>query len=316
MAHYTVLGREILETILERYPVGRLRAFDPLAGGLANSSIKIETESGLYVLSVCDEKDMDEISRLCNVLQCLAEHDFPTTRVIAARDGAPFIEHQAKPLYLKRFISGQVISVLEADQLVQVGKALARLHEIPPPAELPERFSYGIECFDELSKVPKAASYYQWLSSCSERIKSVCTNKLPRGFVHGDLFFDNMLFEDGTLKALLDFEEACNYYRVFDLGMAAVGCCAPKGKFSLARTGALVKGYQSLRPLEPAEREALQLHVEYGAVATSFWRYRQYNVRNPDREMRDHYKAMQDLAMQVEAIEPDIFNGTIFSENR
>lgn len=313
MAYYTVLHKEEIASILEHYAIGGLRASDPLAGGLANSSTKIETESGLYVLSVCDEKDMAEISRLCTVLQCLAEHEFPTTRVIAAKDGAPFIEYQAKPLYLKRFINGQVISVLEAEQLFQVGQALARLHEIPPPAELPGHFSYGIECFDELSRDSEAASYYQWLSSCSERIKAVCTTELPRGFVHGDLFFDNLLFEDGTLVALLDFEEACNYYRVFDIGMAAVGCCAPNGTFSLALTGALVEGYQSLRPLEPAEREAFQVQVEYGAVATSFWRYRQYNVRNPDREMQDHYKAMQDLALQVKAIDPDLFSGTLFT---
>lgn len=314
MAHYTVLDREKIESILAHYPVGGLVAFDPLDGGLANSSVRVETASGTYVLSVCDEKDMDEIFRLCAVLQCLADHDFPTTRVVAANGGALYIEYQGKPVYLKHFIAGQVIAALDKRQLFQVGSALARLHQIPPPTELSERFSYGIECFDELSHVASAASYHGWLSSCGARIKAACTGALPRGFVHGDLFFDNMLFEGGTLTALLDFEEACHYYRVFDIGMAAVGCCAPEGRFSLELTAALVNGYQSVRQLEQAEREVLQLQVEYGAAATSFWRYRQYNVRNPDREMMNHYKVMQDLAMQVQAVDPDVFLGTLFSE--
>lgn len=314
MAQLTVLTRQDVEHILDRYEIGSLVNFTALDGGLANSSVRLETESGHYVLSVCDEKEMAEISLLCNVLGYLEKHDFPTTRAVATRDGSYCIDYRGKPLYLKGYIDGRVIEQLGPDQLFEVGAVLARLHDIPPYPGLPQHFSYGLECFDELRGNVVAASYYQWLSECRERVEAARNVSLPRGFVHGDLFFDNMVFADGRLVALLDFEEACHYYRIFDIGMTAVGCCAPGGSFSVDMTRALIDGYQSIRKLEAEERRLLQLHVEYGAAATSFWRYRQYNIRNPDPAMRDHYLGMVEIARQVNGLDGDQFERSVFTE--
>ncbi len=315
MAQFTVLTRQEVEHILERYNLGRLLSFAPLDGGLANSSVKLETECGRFVLSVCDEKEMDETSRLCEVLLYLEKYNFPTTRVVAAGDGAPCVGYQGKPLYIKHYIEGGVVKQLGLPQLFEVGAALAGLHEIPPYPGLLEKFSYGLECFDELKGRASSERYYGWLSTCRTRVEEARTEALPKGFVHGDLFFDNMVFSDGSLAALLDFEEACHYYRIFDIGMTAVGCCAPDTNFSLEMTAALVDGYQSIRKLEANERRLLQLHVEYGAAATSFWRYRQYNIRNPDPDMKDHYRAMMEIAIRVNAIDAGLFVERVFREH-
>jgi homoserine kinase type II len=312
MAQITVLTSRELEDLVARYPVGKLLQSEPLAGGLANSSVKITTETGTYVLSVCDEKQLHEIQHLCAVLRCLEEHDFATTRVIDTNRGESCVSWQDKPVYLKRFIDGRVMERLDDRQLAQVGAGLARLHEIPAHPDLLHHFSYGIECFGELSHRPSAAAFHRWLSGHRERIAEACSDSLPRGFVHGDLFVDNMLFVDGSLAAFLDFEEACNYYRVFDIGMSAVGCCCPAGTFSLSGTAALVDGYQRVRKLEPEERRLLQAHTIYGAAATAFWRYRQYHFRNPDPALERHFEGMVKLADQVAAIEPECFIRSVF----
>ena len=315
MAHFTVLKRPEIERILRRYDLGRLLSHTAMDGGLANSSVRITTESGAYVLSVCDEKQMAEINLLCTVLDYLKQHEFPSTRVVPAKDGEPCIDYQGKPLYLKQYIAGEVVEKLGASQLFEVGAALARLHEIPPFPGLPQRFSYGLECFDELEGRASAESYYRWLVECRTRVLETRSESLPRGFVHGDLFFDNMLFAEGRLAALLDFEEACHYYKIFDIGMTAVGCCAPQGVFSLELTAALVDGYQSIRKLEAEERELLQLHVEYGAAATSFWRYRQYHIKNPEPLMEDHYLAMVKIANRVQSCASELFIDTLFTRD-
>lgn len=312
MATFTVLTKELVEQILNNYPVGKLREFQSLDGGLANSSMKVVTESGTYVLSVCDEKDFSEINRLCAILHYLEEADFPTTRVIATHEGAFYVAYDGKPVYLKRYIEGDVMSPLDNSQVFKVGSALARLHAIAPHESLLGHFSYGIESFAELEESAGENDFLKWLFERRSEIAAGCTDTLPRGFVHGDLFYDNMLFVNGELAAILDFEEACEYYLVFDIGMTAVGCCAVDSRFSTDLTASLVAGYQEVRTLEPIERELLQRHVEYGAVATSFWRYRQYNLRNPDPDMRDHYRAMYDLACQVAAIDSEKFAAAVF----
>jgi homoserine kinase type II len=315
MAQFTKLTSREIETILGRYRLGTLLSFTSIDGGLANSSVKIVTESGSYVLSVCDEKEMNELKRLCSVLEYLEHHQFPTTRVVKTKNGDSHIDYQGKPLYVKPFIAGEVVEQLNSTQLQEIGAALARLHEIPPCPGLLKKFSYGLECFDELKGRPSAEPFYQWLSDCRKRVEEARNEPLSRGFVHGDLFFDNMLFADGSLVALLDFEEACDYFTIFDLGMTAVGCCAPGGSFSLEMAAALVEGYQSRRRLEDSERRQLQLHIEYGAAATSFWRYRQYNIRNPDQLMKDHYLTMVEIAQQVNSIDNQAFIESVFSKS-
>lgn len=315
MAKYTKLTGQEIDNILGRYNLGELLSCTPMDGGLANSSVKIVTESGSYVLSVGDEKEMSEIRLLCAVLGYLEHHHFPTTRVVETRDGESCIDYQGKPLYVKRFIAGEVVDKLNARQLWEIGAALASLHEIPPFPGLSKKFSYGIESFAELKGRSSAGSFSQWLAICGKRVEEARSEPLPRGFVHGDLFFDNMLFANGSLVALLDFEEACDYYMIFDLGMTAVGCCAPDGSFSLEMTAALVGGYQSRRRLEDGERRLLQLHIEYAAAATSFWRYRQYNIRNPDPLMENHYQAMVEIAQQVQSIDSQEFSESVFKKS-
>ena len=312
MANFTILTDQEIEKILGLYELGPLLSFTPMDGGLANSSMKIVTGGGSYVLSVCDEKEMHEIKRICTVLEYLEDHQFPTTRAIQTRKGESHIDYRGKPLYVKEFIAGEVVEHLNSHQLYEIGAALAMLHQIPPPPGLQYRFSYGIECFDELNERSSAEAYFQWLSSCRKRVEEARNEPLPRGFVHGDLFFDNILFANGSLVALLDFEEACEYFTIFDLGMTAVGCCAPGGMFSLEMAAALVEGYQSRRRLEENEISLLQLHIEYGAAATSFWRYRQYNIRNPDPQMEDHYLAMVRIAQRVNAIDNQEFIESVF----
>jgi homoserine kinase type II len=103
--------------------------------------------------------------------------------------------------------------------------------------------------------------------------------------------------------AILDFEEACYYYRLFDLGMCAVGCCSKNGKFDLAKIKALMTGYTSRQPLMPEELRQLSIFVEYAAVAASLWRFRQYNINYPDSGKADSYLELSSLADQTATLD-------------
>ncbi|MFQ3207164.1 MAG: homoserine kinase type II [Glaciecola sp.] len=87
-------------------------------------------------------------------------------------------------------------------------------------------------------------------------MESNLSDSLPRGLIHGDLFNDNLVFENGKFKAIIDFEEACFYYSVFELGMAIVGTCFSNTSIDFNKVTALVDGYQQIRPLEPIEKDS------------------------------------------------------------
>ena len=128
-------------------------------------------------------------------------------------------------------------------------------------------------------------------------------------------------------RALIDFEEACHYYFVFELGMAIVGTCARSEgvegkkveseevegeKIDFAKARALVGGYQKVRPLAQLEKASLQMFVRYAATATSYWRFNQYNVANPSEALAGHHWGMVKLAQHVTDIPSTEFLELVF----
>ena len=310
MAQYTTLSRHTLNTILNCYELGSISQVTPLSGGQANSSSIVATDSGTYVVSICDEKTVDEIGLLTTALHHLKQHNIATTRLIETKDGKKFITHQHKPVFIKEFIEGTVPDKLSESMASQLGASLAKLHTIPVLTSLPQRFSYGVESFPEIYN--REDSFAGWLAQKAETIQGSLSESLPKGLIHGDLFADNTVFQEERLAAILDFEEVCHYFLIFDLGMCAAGCCCPEGTLSFELTSALCKGYQSIRQLSEAEKAVFQKHIEYAAVATAFWRFRQYNIRLPGTGMEHAYEEMKDLADAIAFIPDDVFLQQIF----
>jgi len=311
MATYTSLTRNQIISLLASYSIGEIIQSAPMAGGQANSSFIVTAKTGTYVLSICDEKDVAEISILTTLLNYLTENRFITSTLVKTNDGSSYVQLEDKPAFLKNFIDGQVKDSLTKEMAYQTGMALATLHELPVLDILPDRFSYGIEVFDEVSQTP--GEFARWLALIKKYLSSCRDPDLPRGLIHGDLFSDNMVFQKGELAAILDFEEACNYYFVFDLGMCAAGCCRMQESFSLELARELIRGYQSKRRLTTLEKELLQQHVVYGAAATAFWRFRQFRFVQPDRSRQDVYKEMQNLADEVRHIPAELFKRSVFT---
>ncbi|MCH8127849.1 phosphotransferase [candidate division KSB1 bacterium] len=139
--------------------------------------------------------------------------------------------------------------------------------------------------------------------------------ELPCGLIHGDVFYDNILFERGKLKAIIDFEEACLYYKVFDLGMGILGLCTEGTTWVLSKARALVMGYQQVKALEEREKESLQLFCAYAAIATSCWRFWKYHIHSPTVEKADEHWQMVHLAEEIDAVPKTKFLHAVFSSN-
>lgn len=296
MADLTSLSTEDIRTILKKYDLGELRTAAPLSGGQANSSYRLLTSKGDFTLSVCDEKSPEAIHTLTIVLDYLKANGFPATRLVRSVTDSNFISFKDKPVYIKQFLDGHVISELNAPMIEQVGNAIARLHELPAPDCVPHAFAYGLEHFEEILTADISHPFRKWLNDKTDMLQSELDLTMARGLIHGDIFWDNLIFNGGTLTAVLDFEETCHYFLLFDLGMAAVGCCTAEGRFNAENVTGLLRGYQNRRLLTDSEKAQFVPFLVYAATATAFWRFRQYNLRYPDLTIADSYKEMAALA--------------------
>jgi len=121
--------------------------------------------------------------------------------------------------------------------------------------------------------------------------------------LHGDIFTSNIVITAAQEPVIMDFEESCYYYRLFDLGMAAIGTSSENGQLNIAKINALLKGYQQYNLLTAIEKRCFKIFLSYAATATAFWRFRQFNILVPIAARKDSYKEMQQLAIQARHME-------------
>lgn len=85
------------------------------------------------------------------------------------------------------------------------------------------------------------------------------TLNIPQGVIHADLFTDNVFFKDGTLSGIIDFYFACNDFLAYDLAVVVNDWCFAENVMDIRKTRALLEGYETVRPLDRAEKDALPL---------------------------------------------------------
>ncbi len=296
MALYARLDRAAVEGLARRFGIGDITVFSVMDGGSENTNYCLETSSGKYVLTLCDQKSLKHATNLASLLVHLADHGIRTSRVVVPPEEPIVILHDQKPVMLKHHVDGSIVANLTGDLLVQLGEEMARLHEISAPSYLPRSFPYGRSSFPEVLNSNLDHAYIDWLSEKKSYLQEQIPQNLSKTLIHGDVFFDNLIVQDERLMAIIDFEEACHYYRSFDLGMVIVGACRNRQGISFPKVRQFLSGYQNELTLESVERESLKAFAVYAAVATSFWRFRQYHMLRPEPQLYNKHVEMQTLA--------------------
>ncbi len=128
-----------------------------------------------------------------------------------------------------------------------------------------------------------------------ERLSSEFPSGLPMGYVHSDVFPDNIIIEGGQFKCLLDFEYLSYFPLVFDLACGIVGLAWQDDALNVNLSRSLIRGYEMERQLELGERKALDYFCQYIALFFAGWRYRQFNVVFPNPERAQDYIVMIDI---------------------
>ncbi len=115
MATYTQLDEQDIQSLADSYDL-RVINFLPIDGGSGNSSYILKTEQASYVLTVCDEKKIDEVFKMGQLLLLLETHNIPCNRLISPVNSEILTTFttadRVKPVILKNFFSGQVIKHL------------------------------------------------------------------------------------------------------------------------------------------------------------------------------------------------------------
>ena len=308
MAAYTEITEEEITKILSNYSLGRLIEFTPLSLGISNSNyrieIKAEDQASFYLLKISNDKGQDQLRKEQLILEYLKEVSYPFSICSLKTNQGKYIyqlEHKFGVVF--PFIKG--IPPGPSDiTCEEIGRGLATLHALQHTGNYEK-----IRSHTEVGFCAKSILDYSNDPKCPKDFKSFFKNMFPKdlseylntsfeeGLIHGDLYYDNTLFDNNRLSAVLDFEQAGKGKLILDLGICISGTCLEKDRVSTPLIKSFLKGYEKVRSLPPEEMEFLNQSIIIGLFSISLWRIKRFKEGDLDPSMTDSYKELLQRAI-------------------
>jgi homoserine kinase type II len=273
MAVYTEVSDDELALFIASYEVGALLSYKGIAEGVENTNYLLHTEKGPFFLTLYEKRVAPaDLPFFLGLMEHLARARLTPTPV-RDRQGRLLRELAGKPAALVTFLEGVWLRRPQPEHCRALGRAIAELHLAGQGYELRRANALGVAGWRPLYArfQSRADEIAPGLAATIEleldRLETSWPRDLPQGIVHADLFPDNVLFLGKRLSGLIDFYFACNDALSYDIAVTLnAWCFEADHAFNIDKGRALLAGYQSVRPLNAAEREALPLMARGAAL--------------------------------------------------
>ena len=278
MAVYTEVSFDEAFDFLQALDVGQLQSLKPCAGGIENTNYFADTDSGEYVLTLFERLSFKQLPFYLQLMKHLAERGIPVPNPAPDDHGNILHSLKGKPAAVVNKLRGASELVPTLAHCNQVGAMMARMHLAGQDFNLRQSNLRGLAWWNttlpailphvtvqQRSLLLGELAYQNHIAATS------ACKSLPTGTVHGDLFRDNVMFEDGKLTGFFDFYFAgCDTF-LFDIGISLNDWCIdlPTGQHDAARAHEFLTAYQTVRPLTAQERSLLPAMARAGALR--FW---------------------------------------------
>lgn len=244
--------------------------------GTVNTNYHLETSAGDFFLRINEGKEEEDVEYEVAVLEFFTRHSVNTPLPRLSRTNNRYYKYQGLFISVFDWQEGKQVSsqTIESEHCHSLGLEMGKLHAcspIPVPLQRPSRYSDAelrtrFESFSQSSDpalqgaIAAIAEEFVYLNSVAATREG-----LAETLIHGDLFPDNVIVSESGL-VLLDFEQACFGYAVYDLAVTINAWCFA-ADFRQERVLSLMKGYQ-LTSSELVSSQ--QLLIELRASALRF----------------------------------------------
>lgn len=274
MAQFRTLSADDVREILAAYGVAGYRAHQPIAVGTINTNLRVETDADRLFLRINEGKAEDDVWREAAIVAHAAAQGVPTPVPRATTDGLAFARWRGEFVSLFPWVAGRTLARAELTpaHAAAVGVALAKLHHASAgfPDHSPGRYEPS-EIAARLARIvtmnrPELAPAVAVLTPEMTQLQLERTADLPEGIIHGDLFVDNVMFDDaGALTALIDFEQASWGHVAYDLAVTTLAFGYGRDDFRPEIVRALIDAYVAARPVTDGERAAFGAELRFAA---------------------------------------------------
>ena len=265
MAVYTNVDDAALGAFLEAYDLGTVLSFAGIAEGVENSNYLLRTDRAHYILTLYEKRvDPAGLPFFIEVMEVLATSGLTCPLPVPARDGTILQDLAGRPCAVFTFLDGTWSRYPNREKCAELGRTLAHMHlncapvtHRRPNALGPDAWRPLLDSIGDRADVV-GDGMRDAINDRLDTILGAWPRDLPTGVIHADLFPNNVLFIGDRLTGVIDFYFACDDILAYDLSICMNSWCfEPDGSFNLTKSRAMLKGYQSVRPLAEAEIDAI-----------------------------------------------------------
>ena len=272
MAVYTNLNEAQLKKFLKLYEIGKLISFSGIREGIENSNFHIKTSNGNFILTIFEKRVRNEdIPFFIKIMKHLNNKGYCCPKPISDKKNNYIQELLGKPTIIVNFLEGKSKIISTIEDCYQVGSSMGIMHSKSSDFKLKRENSLSFKGWEKLinkcyDTVPTTV-LNQFQPNLMEDIQNSFNsflkfwpNQLPIGFIHGDLFPDNVFFVKNKITGIIDFYFSCTDFLVYDLAIAInAWCFDDKNNFQDTKYRSLLNGYNSRRKLNKEEKFFLPL---------------------------------------------------------
>jgi Ser/Thr protein kinase RdoA (MazF antagonist) len=266
MAVKTVFTEDEFVALLAHYDLGDFREAKPLAAGTVQTNWLIITTQGRFIYKYYENRSSESVRFEANLMAYIRQRGFPCAAPMRDHRGRAVRMYRDKAYIIFEYIDGHSLDHLNPQQKTQVIQAAAQLQQITKtylPSLRKFRWNYGPELCLQLAQAEtrkvgtlNARAKLDWFEQQLSNLKLPPT--LSKGICHCDYDLSNLLFRNGELVALVDFDDANYTYLTFDLVNLIDGWAWPyQGSLNLDHARQIARDYRWLRPLNRLESRHL-----------------------------------------------------------
>lgn len=276
MAVYTSLSESDMRALVADYYLGELVSFQGISGGVENTNYFLTTTTGKYVLTLFEEFEYDEVPYFLDVVAHLKHKGFNVPAALIDIHGERLRMVKQRPAIIVDCFPGEGLEQTSVESCRQMGAALAKLHIAGEDFSDHRESHRGMAWWHATSKAILPELEPQQAALLTSQIAEFDAfiaehDDLPKTTIHGDLFFNNTLFDGDVLSAIIDFYNACYSWVMYDLAIVVNDWCSDieTGELDMAKYRALLKAY--LYEREPSADEIKAWPYMLRIAAVRFW---------------------------------------------
>jgi Ser/Thr protein kinase RdoA (MazF antagonist) len=291
------------EKICVEYGLGEFKSCKYILDGHANYTFSFKTGEGEYIVQIIGEKfnkdKKEEMEMQFKVLSYLNKKKFPYEIPLPLKSkGGFFMNLGGKKLWAYKKVLGNTKGIYTANELRDLAKVTAIYHEHIKNFKVKGKFwmahDFLEKRFKKMVKV-KAKNKedklmlenIEFFRKLLEGLKRVDYGK--KGLMtHADLSGDNVIFRNGKIKGMIDFNNLEYLPKVNDIAVTIYEILNKKGILDKKKIDIYLREYRKWSSLSKKEEELIVPFVLRYYCFVFEW---QYNGMHKERHLR--YKGMK-----------------------